>query len=117
MNNALKGALLSGLVLPGLGQVVLKHYKRGIVLMLAVSAGLLFIVVKATRQALAVLEKIDSEGGMIDMSTILNAVAQATASFNGLSLNLLLLLVMICWFYSIVDAYRIGKKMDSEEHK
>ena len=30
MSHALKAALLSGLVFPGLGQIMLKHYKRGI---------------------------------------------------------------------------------------
>ena len=55
MNNALKGALLSGLVFPGLGQVNLKHYKRGIALMLIVSISLLVIVVKAVLQALTIL--------------------------------------------------------------
>ena len=34
MNNALKGAFLSGLIFPGLGQVVQKHYKRGVLIML-----------------------------------------------------------------------------------
>ncbi len=29
MNNAAKGALLSGFVVPGLGQLVFKHYLRG----------------------------------------------------------------------------------------
>ena len=29
MNNSIKGAIFSGLVFPGLGQVILKYYKRG----------------------------------------------------------------------------------------
>lgn len=40
MNNSLKGALLSGVVFPGLGQIILKHYKRGIALMFWVLAGI-----------------------------------------------------------------------------
>jgi len=38
MSNSLKAALLSGLVFPGIGQVVLKRYRRGVVLMLIVLA-------------------------------------------------------------------------------
>jgi TM2 domain-containing membrane protein YozV len=73
MNNSLKGALLSGLVFPGLGQIVLKHYKRGVVIMLMVLVSLFVVVVKAAQYALAILEKIESEGGTISLSIISNA--------------------------------------------
>jgi len=116
MNNALKGALLSGLVFPGLGQVNLKHYKRGIALMLIVSISLLVIVVKAVLQALTILEKIESEGRAIDMSTILNATTQASTTSDSLLYKFVLLLIILCWIIGIVDAYRIGKKRDLEVH-
>ncbi|OEU68072.1 MAG: hypothetical protein BBJ57_11855 [Desulfobacterales bacterium PC51MH44] len=116
MNNSLKGAVLSGLVFPGLGQVVLKHYKRGAVLILTVLLSLSVIVVKVVQQALAILEKIESEGGTIDKNTISNAAAQASTTFGSLTFNLVLLLIMLCWIIGVVDAYRIGKKMDIEEN-
>jgi hypothetical protein len=114
MKKALKGALLSGLVFPGLGQVNLKHYKRGIVLMLIVSLSLLVIVVKAVLQAFTILEKIELEGRAIDMSTILNATTQASTTSDSLLYYFLLLLIILCWIIGIVDAYRIGKKKDLE---
>ena len=40
MNNSLKGALLSGLVFPGLGQIILKHHTRGIAFIIIVSVSL-----------------------------------------------------------------------------
>ena len=112
MTNALKGALLSALVFPGLGQVVLKRYKRGLFLMLMVLAGLLAIVVVAVQQALAVLEKIESEGGIIDLNTISNAVAQASTPSGGLIITIFSWLILIIWIVGTVDAYRIGKKKD-----
>jgi hypothetical protein len=115
MNNSLKGALLSGLVFPGLGQVILKHYKRGIVFMVAVLAGLSVIVVKASQQALAIVEKIQSEGGAIDMNTISKAATQASTTSESFIFNLVLLLIILCWIIGIVDAYRIGRKKDIEE--
>lgn len=114
MRNALKGTLLSGLVFPGLGQVYLKHYKRGIALMLIVSGSVLVIVVKAVLQAFTVLEKIASEGQAIDMSTILNATTQASTTSDSLLYNFLLLLTILGWIIGIVDGYRIGKKRDVE---
>lgn len=115
MNNSLKGAFLSGVVFPGLGQVILKHYKRGAVLILVVSASLLVILVKVVGQAFAILEKIESEGGAINMSTISKAATQASTTSESLIFKLLLLLIIFCWIIGVVDAYRIGRKKDIED--
>ncbi len=115
MNNSLKGAFLSGLIFPGLGQVVLKHYKRGAAIMLTVFVSLSVVVVKAVQHALAILEKIELEGGTINMSTISNAATQASTTSGNLTFNLVLLLVILCWVIGTVDAYRIGKKKDIKE--
>jgi hypothetical protein len=115
MNNSLKGAFLSGLIFPGLGQVVLKHYKRGGMIILTVLVSLSIVVVKAVQLALAILEKIYSEGGAISMSTILDAATQVSTTSGGLTFNVALLLVILCWIIGVVDAYRIGKKKDIEE--
>ncbi len=115
MSNSLKAALLSGLVFPGLGHIILKHRKRGIALMLAVFVGLLVIIVKAVQQALNILEKIELESGLIDMNTIHNAAIQASTSFYSPLFKLVLLFIILCWFIGVVDAYRIGKRTDIKE--
>ena len=116
MNNSLKGALLSGLVFPGLGQIILKHYQRGIALMVMVLVSLLVIVVKATQQAFIILEKIELEGGPIDMSAISNAATQSSTTSDNFIFNVVAILIIICWIVGVVDAYRIGKKRDKKEH-
>ncbi len=115
MNNSLKGALLSGLVFPGLGQVVLKHYKRGAVIMLTVLISMSVFVVKAVHSALAILKEIELESGSISMSTISNAATQKSTTSGNLTFNLVLLLTILCWIFGVVDAYRIGKEKDIEE--
>ena len=112
MNNALKGALLSGVIFPGLGQVILKHYKRGIVLMFTVFASMTVIVLKAVQHAFAILEKIELEGGVVDIQTITDAAAQASSTSDSLIYNLGVLLIVGCWIFGIIDAYRIGKQKD-----
>jgi hypothetical protein len=112
MTNAVKGVLLSTLVFPGLGQIALKRYRRGVVLMLVTVAGLVAIVAKATREAWRILETIESEGGVIDEDAISRAIAQATAWSGNLGFNLLLFAIALCWVYAAVDAYRIGKQQD-----
>ena len=114
MTQALKGALLSGLVLPGLGQVALKHYKRGIALMLIILVALFVLVAQATHQALTILERIEVEGGVLDLSTISNAATQASTNTSTTIFTIALFLILSCWIIGTIDAYRLGKKKDSE---
>jgi hypothetical protein len=114
MKNAMKGALLSGLVLPGLGQVVLKSYKRGIALMLGVLAAFSVIVAKTVQHALAILEMVASEGGSVDVESVSNAANQATTAADSLIFNLAFGVIAICWVVGVVDAYYTGKKKDME---
>jgi len=112
MNNSLKAALLSGLVLPGLGQVALKYYKRGAALMGAFTATVTAILMIAVQQASTILEKIDLESGAIDINTISNAASQASTTSESHMLKLLSWLLIFCWAIGVVDAYRIGRKKD-----
>ena len=112
MTNAVKGALLSALVLPGVGQIALKRYQRGVVLMLVVLAGLAVMVRDAARQAARMFEAIESGGGAIDRDAITRAAAQAAVPSDSLVINLLFFAITICWLYGVVDAYRIGKQLD-----
>lgn len=114
MKSSLKGAILSGLIFPGLGQIVFKQYMRGLALMVVVAAGLLVIIVKGVQTALAILEKVESEGGIIDMNTLTNAVTQATSRSDSLIFNFAFFLIILCWIIGIIDAYRIGKKKDNQ---
>src|SRR5512135_2639603 len=114
MKNSLKGALLSGLVFPGLGQVVLSHYRRGIAFILTASITLLVIVGKAVQHAFAILEKIEAEGGVLSMNTIMNAVTRASTPSESLTFKLLLYLLIFIWIIAIGDGYRVGKKKDKE---
>ncbi len=115
MNNSLRGVLWSGLIFPGLGQVVLKHYRRGAAIALVVLVSMVVVVVQAVQQALAILEKIAVDGGEISMSAIARAATEASTGSGSLSIKLLLLLIMVLWILSVVDAYAIGRKIDSEQ--
>ena len=112
MKKSVKGVLLSGLVFPGLGQIVLKYYTRGIVLIITVSGCLMVIVVIALQTAFSIIEKIELEGGAIDLNTITNAAARASATSHSLIYNLSLLFIVCCWIFGPIYAYRIGKKIE-----
>jgi len=114
MKNSIKGALLSGLVFPGLGQIALKHYWRGGALILAVMAGLYIMIVTAVQQAYVILDSIEAEGGMPDSDTISQAAAQAAAASGSPMITAVSVLIIVCWVVGIVDAYLIGKQKDLE---
>ncbi|MBC8549815.1 MAG: hypothetical protein H8D23_09190 [Candidatus Brocadiales bacterium] len=114
MRTSLKGALLSGLVFPGYGQFVMKHYIRGIVLMLTCLTGLVVIGVKVRQQIFIVLEKIEYVDGAIDMSEIINAVNLAGTTSGDVIYRFASLLLLFCWIIGIIDAYRIGWRKDLE---
>lgn len=111
MTNALKGVLLSALVLPGLGQFMLKRRLRGTLMMMAVLCLLSVLMVQVFRTAMTILENINVQVEQVDVSVFYDAVQQ-TSTGSGTLLSSLLL---ICWLAATVDAYLIGRKLDREE--
>jgi len=112
MKNSTKGALFSGLVFPGLGQVVLQRKRRGAAIMVAVLACITLFVMKALEVANAILENMELTGGLIDMNSISDAANQASAMSGDLVLNGALLVILVLWLFATIDAYSIGKKLD-----
>jgi hypothetical protein len=114
MKKSLKGALLSGLVFPGAGQIALKHMARGTALICIILISFGVIIAKGTQIALAVLQKIEAAGGVLDIQTITEASNRAVISSDSYIMHGGILLILLCWIFSIIDAYRIGKKLDKE---
>jgi len=112
MNKATKGALLSGLVLPGAGQMALKHYLRGGVLLLASLACLVLLVEQATEQATAIMAKIDLGNGAIDPVALLQTVNQGGADSSGSLAGIASWILLLIWLGGTVDAYLLGRKED-----
>ncbi|MGO9139258.1 MAG: hypothetical protein ACLP9S_12800 [Syntrophales bacterium] len=109
MKSAVKAALLSGFVLPGLGQIYLKRYKRGLAILIPVLLALGVIIGTVVTSALESLKAIESKGGMADMETVSN-LARVDSVHSGMSIKVILLFVIGCWLFSVIDAYKIGKK-------
>jgi len=115
MRNSTKGALYSGLIFPGLGQIVLKRYQRGSIIMIAVLVSMFIFIDKAVGEALAIVNNTQLTGGAISMDSISDAASQVSATSSDLVMNVTLVLVMICWILGSIDAYLIGRKMDAQQ--
>ncbi len=113
MKTATKAALLSGLVFPGIGQMYLKRFLRGLLFMIPVLLGLVLIVVMATAGALESLRAIQAQGGTIDTNTI-TTLAQSHAKESAGYFRAILLCIIFCWLFAVIDAYRIGSKQMRE---
>jgi len=114
MKRSTKAALLSGLIFPGVGHMVLKQYLRGSILMLAALIALSVIVTKAVKQALAVVDKINSGEIPLESVAITELVSQSTGGAEGSILNITVLVVGACWLIGIIDSYRVGINQEKQ---
>jgi len=113
MTHALKAALWSGLVFPGLGQFVLKRKRRAVAFISVFAAGLALVIAQAYRKAVGILEGIQTAGGGLPLEAVSKA-AQAPASSDGGGMRLIYWALAACWIFAIIDAYRIGREIDRE---
>lgn len=109
MSRSTNAVLLSALVLPGAGHLYLKHFRRGIAL-IAISLVCLWIFVnRVMRQASTVLEKLESEGAVLDAGQLSDLVTQTSNSSGSAAVTVATLVLVGCWVLGIADAYRLGK--------
>ena len=115
MSKALKGALLSGLVFPGLGQIVLKSYLRGVAFILAAVIGVAVVMIKAAQTAMAIVEKSGPVAGNLDINQMMHTTRQAVAEAGTTGYKLAVLLILFAWLIGMVDAYLLGRRLDLQE--
>jgi TM2 domain-containing membrane protein YozV len=115
MKKAVKGALWSGLVFPGFGQLIVKRPVRGIVFIVATSVTVSMLAERIIVRVLAAVQEITASGEPLDMVTIVSASRRATAITDSLALKLLVILAALLWAVSVIDAFVIGRKRDVEE--
>ncbi len=115
MKISTKAALLSGLIFPGTGQIHLKRFRRGITIMILAFSGIGAIIWMSTVRALAVLEQIQNQLNQVDMATISNVALASSTDHTSIYYKPVLLFIVCCWLFSIIDAYRIGKKRERPE--
>jgi hypothetical protein len=114
MNNTLKGILFSALIFPGAGQVILARYRRGAMFFgVAFVSGILFLTA-VVRQAVVKLQSVVAQGGVVDVSKVMEILTEASTYASSVFLKLSFLILVCCWLFSIIDAWRIGKELDQK---
>lgn len=108
MKKAMLAPLCSALVIPGLGQVINEHIKKGVILLAAVFV----LIVVSTYEMYQMISDILSSGALAnDTTTIMAKVLSGDYTLLGSLLAVFTLL----WLYSVIDAFIGGRKADELE--
>lgn len=109
MNNALKSALLSALIFPGVGHFVLKKPIQGLILTVTsiFSLYLLFTSLSEIAEQLRI---------QIQNSGAIPTLQELSYQLSSQGLGTPSLIVSICWIVGIIDAYRIGQTQDKNKY-
>jgi TM2 domain-containing membrane protein YozV len=110
MNIATKAALLNAFLLPGWGQIYLRNYKKGILIIIASLAGVVSILLSVIQTTTALLKAVPLKKGTITFIAVVQTAIHAIRALNLSYLFLILLSMILLWIFSIIDAYMAGKK-------
>lgn len=108
MTKSTKAALLSGLVFPGIGHMVLKQYLRGSVLMLSALTASSIILTKVFQRALTIVERIENGVIPLDPVVIAEAVSNSSSGADSFIESTTMVVLVACWLIGIIDSYRLG---------
>jgi TM2 domain-containing membrane protein YozV len=110
MNLATKAALFNALLFPGWGQIYLKSYKKGILIITSITAGTLSIVWSVVQTTKNILKIAPFKKGTVTFEAVVQTAINAITALNLFYLYLILFFMIILWIFSIIDAYRLGKE-------
>ncbi len=108
MKKSSKAALLSGLVFPGIGHMVLKQYLRGSVLMLSALVALSVIVTSVIQRAIIIVDRINRGDIPIETGAIAEMISKSTSGADSLVESTAVIVLGACWLIGIIDSYRLG---------
>lgn len=109
MKKAIKAALLSAFVFPGVGHLFLKRYISAALFATTAFTASYLLISKTLENALQIVDKIQRGEVPADIITITELVSQQTAANNLLSTDIITSVLLLTWLAAIIDCYRIGR--------
>jgi TM2 domain-containing membrane protein YozV len=108
-----KAALLSLFILPGIGQLYLRRYWRGLVIMAIFLTGLGYMIWIVTISALTHLDEamVMIEGGTKNPRGLPDIVGSKMVTERPYQ-DLVSYIILFIWIFSVIDAYRIGRQRE-----
>ncbi len=115
MSNALKGILMSALIFPGAGQIILARYGRGALFFVFAFISGLLCITAIVRKAVVILQQLAAQGEAVTLPKIMTIAAEASTTGSTLFLKFSFFVFFCCWFVAVLDAWQIGMKLDKEQ--
>lgn len=112
MNKPIKAALFSALIFPGAGQLLLKKYISAAYFAAFAGVGLYLLFSNLLARAQDIIDQVQRGEVSADLATITELVHQQSVTDTE-SLSPALIILLVAWLVSIVEAYRVGKKVAS----
>ena len=115
MKASIKGVLLSGLVYPGVGQLILGRAVSGILFIVLATAGFIVLIYRMIQRCSRLIEQVlpllaDNRLNAATLKQILDA-----DSGGGWRLETISLIVLGgSWLAAMVHAYVVGRKIDRQ---
>ena len=115
MKESTRGVLLSGLIYPGLGQLVLRRTFSGVLFIFLTTAGLIVLIYSIIQRVARGIDEILPllANNELDFNTLKELLSRHSAGGWGVE-TLSLIGIAGCWLAAIVHAYLVGKKFDSK---
>lgn len=110
MNKTIKVGLLSALVFPGAGHLLLKKYPMAIIYATAAALPLYYLIDITMTQTQLIVDKIILAGGNIDVSNINHLLNQQMANIDAEGINFATIALLCVWLVNIFDAIRLARK-------
>lgn len=110
MRKSTKAALLSGLVFPGLGHLVLKRYLRGVTLIVVAFVATWMLVAGTVHRAMEVVDRIESGEVAPETGEIEKAIADSASNTGFPVEDVSLGVFLVAWLVGIADCIRLGRE-------
>jgi len=102
--------LLSALVFPGAGHLVLKKYVSAAILAGIAFGGVYYLTKTMLEKALQITTKIQTGEVPLDVAGISELISTHSNSVETLQINIATTAFIVVWLVGIIDSYRIGRK-------
>lgn len=113
MAGKIKKALLSALVLPGLGQLMARQYVKGAVFAVIALGSIVILAQEISTVLQEALLKLQASSQAPDMASIMSITKQVLDSHDTQLATLATYAFIICWALAILDALFIKSPQDS----
>ena len=116
MKESSKGVILSALVYPGLGQLLLGSIFSGILFALFTTGALLVVIYRVTIRIYQAIDQIspllDKES--IEVKRIMDLISSSSSESWRIE-AISFIFALSCWLISILHAYFLGRRLDRQK--